>query len=97
MVHESAESAGYVRHAKACKVSGGKGICHQDCVPWLFVACRDISMVAVARVENIGLGARLSIWAGLPRAIAYVGPRNVRVDVAPSDEEMWEMEDSLMS
>ena len=36
-------------------------------------------MVAVARVENIGLGARLSIWAGLPRAIAYVGPRNGRV------------------
>ena len=54
-------------------------------------------MVAVARVENIGLGARLSIWAGLPRAIANVGPRNGRVDEAPSDEEMWEMEDSLMS
>ena len=50
----------------------------------LFVACRDISMVAVARVENIGLGARLGIWAGLPRAIAYVGPRNGRVDEAPS-------------
>ena len=54
-------------------------------------------MVAVARVENIELGARLSIWAGLPCAIAYVGPRNGRVDEAPSDEVMWEMEDSLMS
>ena len=97
VVHESAESAGHVRLAKACKVSGGKGICHQVCVPRLFVACRDISMVAVARVENFGLGARLSIWAGLPRAIAYVGPRNGRVDEALSDEELWEMEDNLMS
>ena len=79
VVHEFAESAGYERLAKACKVSGGKGICHQDCVPRLFVACWDISMVAVARVENIALGARLSIWAGLPRAIAYVGPQNGRV------------------
>ena len=31
-----------------------------------------------------------SIWAGLPRAIAYVGPRNGRVDEALSDEELWE-------
>ena len=36
VVHEFAESAGYERLAKACKVSGGKGICHQDCVPRLF-------------------------------------------------------------
>ena len=79
-----------MRLAKACKVSGGKGICHQVCVPRLF------SMVAVVRVENIGLGARMSIWAELPRAIAYVGLVG-RVDEALSDEELWEMEDNLMS
>ena len=54
-------------------------------------------MVAVARVENIALGARLSIWAGLPRAIAYVGPQTDGLAKAPFDEVMWEMEDSLMS
>ena len=84
VVHEFAESAGYERLAKACKVSGGKGICHQDCVPRLFVACWDISMVAVAR-SGLDFHVQSHMSALKTDGLAK----------APFDEVMGELEDSL--
>ena len=59
VVHESAESARIRASREGVQMSGGKGICHQDCVPRLFVACRDISMVDVAACREHWAGCTI--------------------------------------